>query len=247
MRPGFKFRCRRRLSQSPSLLISGSGSWPQREGLFSPAAHQIYRRNFPPVPFIQSRTVLLMRRQSNPITPHKTWLELFWSKFNWTVYFLRAVFWFCFIARIQIQSFSGRFIFLHLSTLARSDFPCTHGPKKHYRLVYFWARALQTSFMAYANLATSPKRLETELTNITRRHFCSLPVFCNEHSFNYSIYFLLSEFFSDMLWQLGHTHATTHSTGTQIVRAKMMWLDAIFCRGNKLSSRSLARFCRRRH
>ena len=23
-----------------------------------------------------------MRRQSNPITPHETWLELFWSKFN---------------------------------------------------------------------------------------------------------------------------------------------------------------------
>ena len=38
-----------RLFQSPSLLISGSGSWPPREGLLSPAALQIYRRNFPPV------------------------------------------------------------------------------------------------------------------------------------------------------------------------------------------------------
>ena len=64
-----------------------------------------------------------MRRQSNPITPHETWLELFWSKFNWTVYFLRAVFRFRFIACIQIQSFGGRFIFLHLSTLPKSDFP----------------------------------------------------------------------------------------------------------------------------
>ena len=74
-----------RWSQSPSLLISGSGSWPQREGLLSPAARQIYRRNFPPVGFIQSRTVLLMRRQSNPITPHETWLELFWSKFDFVL------------------------------------------------------------------------------------------------------------------------------------------------------------------
>ena len=41
---------------------------------------KIYRRNFPPVGFIQSRTVLLIRRQSNPITPHVMWLELFWFK-----------------------------------------------------------------------------------------------------------------------------------------------------------------------
>ena len=46
---------------------------------------KIYRRNFPPVGFIQSRTVLLMRRQSNPITPHETWIELC------AVYFVRAV------------------------------------------------------------------------------------------------------------------------------------------------------------
>ena len=44
----------------------------------------------------------------------------------------------------------------------------------------------------------------------------------------------------DIVWQL----ATTHATGTQIVRAKMTSLDAISCRGNKSSSRSLARFCR---
>ena len=44
-----------------------------------------------------------------------------------------------------------------------------------------------------------------------------------------------------------HTHATTHVTGTQIVRAKVTSLDAIFCRGNKSSSRSLARFSRRKH
>ena len=90
--------------------------------------------------------------------------------------------------------------------------------QKRYRLVVLWARferALQSfsfffmfSFMAYANIATiltylnstdeglGPKHLETELTNITRRHFCSLPVFCIEHFFIYFTYFLSSEFFS---------------------------------------------------
>ena len=61
-----------RLFQSPSLLIFGSGSWPPREGLLSPAARRIYTRNFTPVGFIQSPMVLLMGRQSNPITPHET-------------------------------------------------------------------------------------------------------------------------------------------------------------------------------
>ena len=188
-------------SQSPSVLISGSGSWPAREGLLSPAARQIYRRNFPPVGFIQSRTVLLMRRQSNPITPHETCLELFWFKFIE----LRAVFRFRFIACIQIQSFSGRFMSLHLGTriflAARqrknvTDLFCFE--LAHYRDHKAFIFFVMFSFMECANLATSPKRLETDkhdkqLTNMTRRHFCSLPVFCLEHSF---IYFLLSEIFS---------------------------------------------------
>ena len=49
----------------------------------------------------------------------------------------------------------------------------------------------------------------------------------------------------DSLWR--HTHATTHPTGMQILRVKMTSLDAIFRRGNKSSSSSLARFCRRKH
>ena len=81
-----------------------------------------------------------MRRQWNPITPHETWLELFWSKFTWTVYFLPAVFRFLFIACIQIKRFRGRFIFPHLSNLPRSDFPGSHWAKTHYRLALFWAR-----------------------------------------------------------------------------------------------------------
>ena len=35
------------------------------------------------------------------------------------------------------------FFFLHLSILPRSDFPGSHGRKKHYWLVLSWARALQ--------------------------------------------------------------------------------------------------------
>ena len=140
-------------------------------------------------------------------------LELFWSNFNWTVYFFAG----CIsisisvIACIQRQSCSGRFIFLRLSTLLRSDllgsrlcektcFVLSARSAKFFFFTFF--------FMAYANLATSPKRLETELPNITERHFCSLPVFCIEHSFTY---FLLSEFFPlfvcfDILWQLATTH-----------------------------------------
>ena len=117
------------------------------------------------------------------------------------------------IACIQRQSCSGRFIFLHLSTLLRSDLSGSHVAKK---LVLFWVRALQSFFftfffMAYANLATSPKRLETELTNITRRHFCSLPVFCSEHSF---VYFLLSVFFP-VICLFWHTLTARDDTRTR--------------------------------
>ena len=93
-----------------------------------------------------------------------------------------------------------------LSTLPGSDFPAAT-EQKHITDLFCFERAHYTtkffiffmfSFMAYANLATSLELLETELTNITTRQFCSLPVFCIEHSFIYFVifYFLLSEFFS---------------------------------------------------
>ena len=137
---------------------------------------------------------------------------------------------------IQIQSFSGHFNFLHLSTLPRSDFPGSQGAKKHHRLVLFrWAGAKFLVFYVFflwrmQTLQRTRKRLETELTNITRLHFCSLRFLCIERSFIYFIYFLfVSEFFPlfvcfDILWE----NATTHATGTQIVRAKMRSLDANF-------------------
>ena len=119
-----------RLSQSPLPLISGLGSWPQHEGLLSPSACQIYRRNFLPVGFIQSPTFLLMY-SVNQTQPRHMKRDL--NCFD----FLRAVFRFRFIACLQIQSIGGRFIVLHLRTLPRLDLPDSHGAKKHYRLVLF--------------------------------------------------------------------------------------------------------------
>ena len=89
------------------------------------------------------------------------------------------------------------------------------------------------------------KRLGTELTNIPRQQFCSLPflvlnIRCLLYLLSPIGIFPLFVCF-DILWQL----ATTHATRTQIVRTKMTSPDAIFCRGNKSSSRSLASFCRR--
>ena len=157
-----------------------------------------------------------MRRQSHPITPHETCLELFWSKFNWTVYFdfvLSPVFKY----KAFVGVFSGRFIFLHLSTLPRSDFLDSHVTTKNVTDLFCFERAhykvfiFMFSFMAYANLATSPKCLETELTNITRRHFCSLPIYCIEHSF---IYFLLSELFP-VICLFWHTLTARDDTRTR--------------------------------
>ena len=147
-------------------------------------------------------------------------------------------------------------MFLHLSTLPRSDFPVIHGARKHYQitdLFFFWACALQNSyfFMFYRRMQTLQRarnvgRLSSQISQDgTFVHYpffvlnISLFVFSFPNSFRLFVCF-------DILWQL----ATTHATGTQIVRAKMTLLDAIFCRGNKSSSRSLARFCsfcRRKH
>ena len=126
----------------------------RREGLLSLAALQICRRNFPRVGFIQSRTVLLMRRQTNPITPHETWLNLFWSKLC-----IFCGLYFDFV----LSPVFRRFVFLHLDTLPRSDFPGSHGAKKHYRLVLFWARAIQSFLMRFFAGETSRALLSRSL------------------------------------------------------------------------------------
>ena len=81
------------------------------------------------------------------------------------VAFFSAVFRFSSFTCIPIQTFSGRFFFLHFSTLPRPDFPAAMERKNitnlfcferaHYKVFIFF----MFSFMAYASLATSPKRL----------------------------------------------------------------------------------------
>ena len=207
-----------------------------------------------------------MRRQWNPITPHETWLELFWSKFNWTVYFLQAYFDFFLSPVFKYKALVG-----DLSSFIRALYQgrifLTATEQKRYRLVLLWAHALQSfyffmfCFMAYANLATiltylnstyeglGPKHLETELTNITRRHFCSLPVFCIEHFFIHFTYFLSSEFFFplfvcfNILWRLATIHALDDTLDRDANCSRqndVTWW--IFCRET-----SRAHFCRRKH
>ena len=149
-------------------------------------------------------------------------------------------------------------MFLHLSTLPRSDFPVSHGAKKRYQitsLFFFFERAhykilIFLCFLSWRmqtlQRARNVWRLSSQISQDgTFVHYpffvlnISLFVFSFPNSFPLFVCF-------DILWQL----ATTHATGTQIVRAKMTSLDAIFCRGNKSSCRSLTRFCsfcRRKH
>ena len=66
-------------------------------------------------------------------------------------------------------------------------------------------------------------------------------------TFSYWNFFLLFVCF-EIRWQLVTTHACNNTSDRDaILRAKMTSLDAIFRRGNKSSSSSLARFCRRKH
>ena len=193
-----------------------------------------------------------MRRQSHPITPHETCLELFWSKFNWTVYFdfvLSPVFKY----KAFVGVFSGRFIFLHLSTLPRSDFLGSHVTKKRNRLVLFWARALQSFYFYVFFHGVCKPCNEPEMSGDWTDKYHKTALLFITHLLYWTFLYLLSliGIISRYLLVLTyfdssrrHTHETTHATGTQIVRAKMTSLDAIFCRGNKSSSRSLARFYR---
>ena len=256
--------------ESPSLPISRSGSWPQREGLLSPAARQIYRRKFPPVGFIRSlfnhewfywcavneTRSRHMKRDLNCFDPNSIELCIFCRLYF--DFFLSPVF--KYKALVGDLSSFIRALYQGWIFLAATE-------QKRYRLVLLWAHALKSfyffmfCFMAYANLATiltylnstyeglGPKHLETELTNITRRHFCSLPVFCIEHFFIHFTYFLSSEFFFplfvcfNILWRLATIHALDDTLDRDANCSRqndVTWW--IFCRET-----SRAHFCRRKH
>ena len=193
-----------------------------------------------------------MGSQSNPITPHETWLELFWSNSIELCIFAGCIS-ISFYRLYSIKSFSGRFIFLHLRTSPRSDFPGSHGAKKHTTDLFCFEHAHFKVFIFYVSfhgvyLATSPKRLETELTNITRRHFCSLPFFVLNillftlFSFSYRTFCPLFVCF-DILWQLATTHArdnTRDREANSLRQNDVTWCD--FLQGKQvelLLSRSL--------
>ena len=141
-------------------------------------------------------------------------------------------------------------------------FSGSHGAKTHYGLVLFWARALQSSLFFYVFFHGVCKPCNEPRTSGdgTHKYHNTAILFITRFlywTFLYLLcYILLSliGIFFRYLFVLTyfdssrrHTHATTHVTGTQIVRAKMTSLDAIFCRGNNSSSRSLARFYRRKN
>ena len=167
------------------------------------------------------------------------------------MYFLRAVFRFLFIACIQIKRFSERFIFPHLSNLPRSDFPGSHGAKTHYWLLCF-EHALQSSlfFSIFFYGVWKPCKKPETSGDWTHKYHKTALLFITRFLYWTFLYLLLlitlsyREFFPLFVLTYfdssrRHTHATTHATVKQIVRAKMTSLDAIFCRGNRSSSRSL--------
>ena len=200
-----------------------------------------------------------MRRQSNPIMPHETWLELFSSNFKIELrifcglYFdsvLSPVFKYKALVGVLSSSnwllYQGR-IFLAAFGAKKTLPSCT----TIFIFIFFHCvRKLCNDSFVHLNSTVEgpgPKHLETELTNITRRHFCSSPVFCIKHSFYTQMYLLYLLSFIGIFFRyllvltyfkspLRHTHATTNATGTQIVRAKITSLDAIFSSGNKSSS-----------
>ena len=122
---------------------------------------------------------------------------------------------------IQIQLscvfFCGQYFNLGLSPVFKyKAFPGSHGAKKHYWFVLFWARVLLSDGPGPKHL-----RLKKALLFIILQMQLIGIFFC--------YFFVL-----------------TQATGTQIVCAKMMSLDTIFCRGNKSSSHSLACFCHKK-
>ena len=141
-------------------------------------------------------------------------LELFWSNFNWTVYFFAGCISISFsvIACIQRQSCSGRFIFLHLSTLLRSDLSGSHVAKK---LVLFWVRALQSFFfyvfffswrMQTLQRARNVLKLNSQISQDgTFVHYLFFVLNIPLLTFSYRYFFPLFVCF-DILWQLATTH-----------------------------------------
>ena len=123
-----------------------------------------------------------------------------------------------FIACIQIQSFSGCFIFLHLSTLPRSDFPGSHGTKKLPTCFVLSARTTKFIFslcflswhMQTLQRARNVCRLNSQISKDGTFDYypffaLNIPLFTvlTFSTFSYRNLFVCF----DILWQLATTHA----------------------------------------
>ena len=206
-----------------------------------------------------------MRRQWNPITPHETWLELFWSKFNWTVYFLQAYFDFFLSPVFKYKALVG-----DLSSFIRALYQgrifLTATEQKRYRLVLLWAHALQSFyffvlFHGVCKPCNDSYVLELHLWRArpetsgdwTHKYHQTALLFITGFlywTFLYSLYLLslIGIFFPlfvcfNILWRLATIHALDDTLDRDANCSRqndVTWW--IFCRET-----SRAHFCRRKH
>ena len=147
-----------------------------------------------------------------------------------------------------------RFLFIFVFLCTRSQFFFKEKnitdlfcfKRAHYKVfifyVFFHGVCKLATILTYLNSTDegpSPKHLETEFTNMARQHFCSLPSFCIEHSLLFTFSYRNFVFVIHLSWHILTARDDARDRDANSSR-QMTSLDAIFCRGNKSSSRSLA-------
>ena len=183
-------------------------------------------------------------------------MKLFWSKLNWNVYFCRLYFDFFLSQVIKYKALVG-VLSSYVWVLYQGRIFLVARERKNIIELFFFlsARTTKIVFLIWCFLSWSIETFQ-RARNVWRlnshisqedtfvhypRFVLNIPLFTS-FTFSYRKFFPLFVCFN-ILWEL----AATHVPWTQVVRAKMTSLDVIFCRGNKSSSRSLVRFCRRKH
>ena len=172
----------------------------------------------------------------------------------WTVYFVRAVFRFRFIACIDLYSNTKLWWAFYLPPFAfftKLGFFWQLRSEKRLPTCFVWSFLFCSVFFhGVCKPCHEPEtsgdwthKYHTALVFITRFLYWTFLYVISLIGIFFRYLFVLTYFDSSRRY----TNATTHAAGTQIGRTKMTSLDAIFCRGNKSSSRSPARFCRRKH
>ena len=147
-----------------------------------------------------------MGRQSNPITPHETWLELFWSKFDFV---LSPVLKYKALVGVLSSSiwvlYQGRIFLAATDRKNITDLFCFE--RAHFKVFY-----ILFFFHGVCKPCNEPETSGDWTHKFTRRHFCSLPFFVlnillfNLFTFSYRNFFPLFVCF-DILWQLATTPA----------------------------------------